>query len=84
MKGYIYYTRKIKRLACKVKLLGTVCSGNATATTLGNTCRVKYYVKLAAQLGFVPETEYRSFVAGDDVLLIINRRYVDNMRMGLS
>lgn len=45
-----YKSGKMKRLAAKFKLNGTVTSGDATATTLGNTLRVLMFVKFAAHL----------------------------------
>jgi hypothetical protein len=45
MKGYAYYRgTKNKKIALKTVIEGTVLSGNATATTLGNTLRVITYL----------------------------------------
>jgi len=66
LNGFYYYKGKCRRMGMRIKLNGTVASGNATATTLGNTYRVLSY------LNFISNgRSYYPFVSGDDVLCII-------------
>lgn len=55
------------------KIRGTTFTGHPTATTLGNTLRVKLYQEFIAKLA---NTNVVSFVAGDDVLTFIERSQV--------
>lgn len=59
-----------KHYIMKALLKGTVFSGHPSRTTWGNTIRILYYnYALAAKYGYLEG--YHCFVAGDDVLEII-------------
>jgi hypothetical protein len=62
--------KKIFR-AFAYKVFGTVYSGDPTRTTFGNSLRVICYMEFILWLARI--NKYKVFVAGDDVLLIINR-----------
>lgn len=50
---------------------GTVKSGDPTKTTLGNTIRVLTYIEYICFLAGITEDQYFKFVAGDDVLIMM-------------
>jgi hypothetical protein len=62
--------KKIFR-AFSYKVYGTVYSGDPTRTTFGNSLRVISYMEFILHCAGI--TKYKVFVAGDDVLLILNR-----------
>lgn len=64
---------KKKKLLIKGLIRGTVFSGDALGTTLGNTIRVLMYIQYIMQRGNIPQKNFRVFVAGDDVLIIISK-----------
>jgi len=63
--------------AVKGKLKGTVFSGHALSTTLGNTLRVLSYVYYVAYRAQVPWDMIQPFVAGDDAVVAIAPEYVE-------
>jgi len=54
------------------KVFGTVYSGDPTRTTFGNSLRVICYMEFILYMSGI--IKYKIFVAGDDVLLMINRK----------
>lgn len=59
---------------------GTTFSGHPTRTTFGNSLRVIMYIRYAMHNGSIPDTHYRLFVSGDDVLLFINECFCARAR----
>jgi len=68
---------KMKQIAIKGVLKGTVFSGHALSTTLGNTLRVLSYVYFVAELAGVPWECIQPFVAGDDAVVAIAPEYAE-------
>lgn len=60
----------------KVIMKGTVFSGHPTRTTLGNTLRVLSYAYFVAHEANIPLDKIRVHVAGDDLCVILPRRYL--------
>jgi len=50
---------------------GMVKSGKPTETTLGNTLRVISFLEFVCWLAVIPKDAYFLFVAGDDILFLI-------------
>jgi hypothetical protein len=57
-------------------LRGTVLSGVANRTTLGNTLRVLSYIDYIAHKAKVPENCYRRLVSGDDALVLMHPQWI--------
>jgi hypothetical protein len=55
---------------------GTVLSGVANRTTLGNTLRVLSYIDYIAHKAGVPENCYRRLVSGDDALILMHPQWI--------
>jgi len=67
----------------KALLKGTVFSGHPSRTTWGNTIRILYYnYALAAKYGYLEG--YHCFVAGDDVLEIIESWLIDKHKLAMK
>lgn len=60
----------------KGKVHGTTLSGHPTRTTLGNTLRVSAYVEYICIKANIPKTALHVNVAGDDVLIFIEKEYL--------
>jgi len=82
MRGFAYYKgHRGKHELLKVECTGTVLSGNATATTFGNTLRVLSYLNFIA---YKTGVSISPFVAGDDLLIILERQDADKFKAGMS
>lgn len=66
--------KRIRLLTAIMK--GTVFSGHPTRTTLFNTLRVISYARFIAHLAAIPKHEFRIYAAGDDICVILNRKYL--------
>jgi len=59
-----------------VIMKGTVFSGHPTRTTLFNTLRVMSYARFVAHLANIDKKHFRMHVAGDDLCVILNKKYL--------
>lgn len=67
---------KFRRQIQAGRIKGTVFSGHATRTTLGNSLRVILYARFIMHKAQIPKTAYRLYVAGDDVVLALTKKYI--------
>jgi hypothetical protein len=63
-----------KELVLSGVIQGTTFSGHPTRTTFGNSLRVMTYVRFAMSLGRISNDDFRLFVSGDDVLLLLKKQ----------
>lgn len=59
---------------------GTVFSGHATKTTLGNSLRVLLYARFIQHLANIENSQISINVVGDDCLIILDRTCLESFR----
>lgn len=70
--------KRFKLLSVIMK--GTVFSGHPTRTTLFNTLRVLSYAHFVAYVAGIPRNEYLPHAAGDDLCVVINKKYLKRFK----
>lgn len=64
------------KVMLKAKIRGTTFTGHPTRTTFGNTLRMRAYVSLIIKK-LAYKTKILKWHAGDDVLIYMSRRFVN-------
>jgi len=67
---------KKRKVLFEGMIKGTTFSGHSVRTTLGNTLRVISYSKFVCAIAGIPENAYKVCVAGDDVIMRLQRKYL--------
>lgn len=73
---FVCYYPKSSRKFITAEVCNSVYSGEMTKTTTGNSIRVLAYLWYILWLAGVPDEMHDECVAGDDVLLFLDKKYV--------
>jgi hypothetical protein len=77
----MYYPGTYKKCkALYARIIGTTFTGHPTRTTLGNTLRSIAYNLYVLKLAKIPKRFYALFVSGDDVLLILSKKFIPSFK----
>ena len=79
-----FYLPWKKEVVCSGSVTGTVFSGHSVRTTFGNSLRVVSFVRFIMERAGIPQSCYRLNVAGDDVMLFLEKEHLSNFRTAFN